>query len=311
MSIAQAKVGSTKRTLLLAALGVLLLDIVAVIVTNGAGLEGFPGGVIAKALEPIVPHAVINLGSEEHHVASLFDFYPSITGSIIMSWIVIVAVIVPFAIVARRMRDVPGTAQNVLEFAIEGLTSFATGISGPAARRFVPLFLGFFFFIVVSNWSGLIPGVGRLHEFRAPTSDVNVTVGLALVAFAYFHYQGIATLGFRSYFGKFFATKGTTIVDKAVNHFVGFIEFFLEFVKPVALSMRLFGNIYGGELALTVMTTITFAFVPVVLYGLELFVGLMQGLIFGILVLVFTVGAVEDHGEEHHDAEHAAEGHAA
>ena len=112
-----------------------------------------------------------------------------------MSWIVIAAVIVPFALVARRMRDVPGTAQNVLEFAIEGLTSFATGISGPAARRFVPLFLGFFFFIVVSNWSGLIPGVGRLHQFRAPTSDVNVTVGLALVAFGYFHYQGVRALG--------------------------------------------------------------------------------------------------------------------
>ncbi|MFZ9766997.1 MAG: F0F1 ATP synthase subunit A [Candidatus Limnocylindrus sp.] len=311
MSVAPAKKSSTKRTLLLAALGVLALDAFAIAVAGGVGLKDFPGGVIAKALEPIVPHTVINLGGEEHHAATLFDFYPSITGSMIMSWIVMAVVIIPLTIAARRLKEIPSGVQNVLEFAIEGLTSFAMGIGGPTARRFVPLFLGFFFFIVVSNWSGLIPGVGRVHEFRAPTSDVNVTVGLALVAFVYFHYQGITNLGLRTYLGKFFATKGSSMVEKAVNHFVGLIEFFLEFVKPVALSMRLFGNIYGGELALTVITTITLAFVPVVLYGLELFVGLMQGLIFGILVLVFTVGAVEDHSEEHHDSEHLTEGHAA
>ena len=296
MSVAQAKGGSAKRTLLLAALGVLALDIVAVIVTNSAGLEGFPGGVIAKALEPIVPHAVINLGSEEHHVATLFDFYPSITGSIIMSWIVMAVVIVPLTIFARRLKEIPSGVQNALEFAIEGLTSFAMGIGGPGAKRFITFFLACFLFIAVSNWSGLIPGVGRIHEFRAPTSDVNVTVGLALVAFVYFHYQGVRALGVGGYLGKFFTLKGGV-----VGLFVGVLEFFLELVKPITLAMRLFGNIYGGELALTVMTTITLAYIPVALYGLELFVGLMQGIIFSVLVLVFTMLAMEGHHEEGHD----------
>jgi F-type H+-transporting ATPase subunit a len=296
MSVAPAKKSSTKRTLLLAALGVLALDIFAGIVSNGAGLEGFPGGVIAKALEPIVPHTVINLGSEEHHVATLFDFYPSITGSIIMSWIVMAVVIVPLTIASRRLKEVPSGAQNVLEFAIEGLTSFAMGIGGPGAKRFITFFLACFLFIAVSNWSGLIPGVGRLHEFRAPTSDVNVTVGLALVAFVYFHYQGVRALGIGGYLGKFFTLKGGPI-----GLFVGVLEFFLELVKPITLAMRLFGNIYGGELALTVMTTITLAYIPVALYGLELFVGLMQGIIFSVLVLVFTMLAMEGHHEEGHD----------
>ena len=301
MSVAPAKKGSTRRTLLLAAFGVLALDIFAGIISNGAGLEGFPGGVIAKALEPIVPHAVINLGSEEHHVATLFDFYPSITGSIIMSWIVMAVVIIPLTIAARRLKEVPSGVQNVLEFAIEGLTSFAMGIGGPGAKRFITFFLACFLFIAVSNWSGLIPGVGRVHEFRAPTSDVNVTVGLALVAFVYFHYQGVRALGIGGYLGKFFATTGATPIDKAINHFVGVLEFFLELVKPITLAMRLFGNIYGGELALTVMTTITLAYIPVALYGLELFVGLMQGIIFSVLVLVFTMLAMEGHHEEGHD----------
>jgi F-type H+-transporting ATPase subunit a len=296
MSVAPAKKSSTKRTLLLAALGVLVLDAIAVVVAGDVGLKDFPGGVIRKALEPIVPYTVINLGSEENHVATLFDFYPSITGSIIMSWIVMAVVIIPLTIVARRLKEIPSGVQNFLEFAIESLSSFAIGIGGPGAKKFITFFLACFLFIAVSNWSGLIPGVGRVHEFRAPTSDVNVTVGLALVAFVYFHYQGMRALGIGSYFGKFFTLKGGPI-----GLFVGVIEFFLEFVKPLTLAMRLFGNIYGGELALAVVTTITIAYIPLALYGLELFVGLMQGIIFSVLVLVFTMLAMEGHHEEGHD----------
>ncbi len=296
MSVAPAKKSSTKRTLLLAALGVIILDAFAIAMFGGVGLNNFPGDVIKRALEPIVPHTVIDLGGDPNHAASLFDFYPSITGSIIMSWVVMAVVIIPLTIAARRLKEIPSGAQNVLEFAIEGLTSFAMGIGGPGAKRFITFFLACFLFIVVSNWSGLIPGVGRVHEFRAPTSDVNVTVGLALVAFVYFHYQGVRALGIGGYLGKFFTLKGGPI-----GLFVGVLEFFLEIVTPITLAMRLFGNIYGGELALTVMTTITLAFIPVALYGLELFVGLMQGIIFSVLVLVFTMLAMEGHHEEGHD----------
>jgi F-type H+-transporting ATPase subunit a len=296
MSVAPAKKSSTKRTLLLAALGVLVLDIVAVVLVGDVGLKDFPGGVIRKALEPIVPHTVIDLGGDPTHAATLFDFYPSITGSIIMSWVVMAAVIIPLTIVARRLKEIPSGVQNVIEFAIDSLSSFAMGIGGPGAKRFITFFLACFLFIAVSNWSGLIPGVGRVHEFRAPTSDVNVTVGLALVAFVYFHYQGVRALGVGGYLGKFFTLKGGPI-----GLFVGVLEFLLEFVKPLTLAMRLFGNIYGGELALAVVTTITLAYIPVALYGLELFVGLMQGIIFSVLVLVFTMLAMEGHHEEGHD----------
>lgn len=296
MSIVAPRKSTTRRTLLVAAFGVLALDALAIATVGGVGLKGFPGDVIKRALEPIVPHTVIDLGGDPTHAATLFDFYPSITGSIIMSWIVMAVVIVSFALLARGLKDVPGKMQNGIEFAIEGLTSFAMGIGGPKAKQHTPFFLSCFIFIVVSNWSGLIPGVGRVHEFRAPTSDVNVTVGLSLVAFVYFHYYGVRTLGVGGYLGKFFSLKGGPI-----TLFVGIVEFFLEFIKPVALSMRLFGNVYGGELALTVMTTITLSFVPVVLYGLEVFVGLMQGIIFSVLALVFTVLAMEGHHEEEHN----------
>ena len=303
MSAAVARASSTKRTLLIGALLVVALDLVAFIVSNGEGLVGFPGGVIKLALEPIVPHAVINLGTEEHHVATLFDFYPSITGSIIMSWAVMATIILGLVVAARGLKEIPGKVQNALEFAIEGLSGFAMGIGGPGAKPFITFFLACFLFIAVSNWSGLIPGVGRIHALRAPTSDVNVTVGLALVAFAYFHYQGVRALGIGGYLGKFFTLKGGPI-----GLFVGVLEFFLEIVKPITLAMRLFGNIYGGELALTVMTTITLAFIPMALYGLELFVGLMQGIIFSVLVLVFTMLAMEGHHDEGHEEHHEPAG---
>ena len=90
--------------------------------------------------------------------------------------------------------------------------------------------------------------------------------------------------------------------------FVGLVELMLEFVKPVTLSMRLFGNIYGGEVALGVITALTIAFVPVGLLGLEVMLNAIQALIFSILTLMFIVLAIESHEhEEGHVAEEAIE----
>jgi F-type H+-transporting ATPase subunit a len=209
---------------------------------------------------------------------------------------------------------VPGRAQNALEYVYEGLANFATSLGGPGARRYVPIFATFFLFILLSNWSGLLPGVGRTEQLRAPTSDVNVTIGLALVAFALFHVEGVRSLGFRGYFGKFFNFAGFKegIGAGLIALFVGILEFLLEFVKPVTLSMRLFGNIYAGEIALGVITGLTLAVIPVAMVSLEFLLNFMQALIFSVLTLMFTLIAVESHDdhEEGHEgaAEHLPEG---
>jgi hypothetical protein len=154
VSIAAPRTSATRRTLLIAALGVLLLDAFAIVMFGGVGLNGFPGDVIKRALEPIVPYTVIDLGGDPTHVASLFDFYPSITGSIIMSWIVMAVIIVSFSLLARRLKEIPSGVQNAVEFAIEGLTNFAMGIGGPGAKRFITFFLACFLFISISNGRG-------------------------------------------------------------------------------------------------------------------------------------------------------------
>jgi F-type H+-transporting ATPase subunit a len=129
---------------------------------------------------------------------------------------------------------------------------------------------------------------------------VNITIGMALVSFSIFHVEGFRKLGVRGYLGKFFPIYEfrNGIGAGVIALFVGLIELMLEFVKPVTLSMRLFGNIYGGEVALGVITALTIGIVPVLLIALELMLNAIQALIFSVLTLMFIVLAIESHHEE-------------
>jgi F-type H+-transporting ATPase subunit a len=247
-------------------------------------------------------------GSTAPPADQLIVFYPSISNTIFTMWIVMAIVLVVSILMVRGSKLIPGRAQNVFEWFYEFLSDFGVGIAGVAAKPYIPLFAAFFLLILFSNWSGLVPPVGRIHQLRAPTSDVNVTLGLALVSFIYFEFEGFRKLGFRGYAGKFFPLYEfkNGIAAGGIALFVGLVELMLEFVKPVTLSMRLFGNIYGGEVALGVITALTIAFVPVGLLGLEVMLNAIQALIFSILTLMFIVLAIESHHEEEgHVAEEA------
>ena len=190
-------------------------------------------------------------------------------------------------------------------------------LGGPKAARYIPIFAAFFVLILFSNWTGLLPFVGKVEFLRAPTSDLNVTIGLALVAFVIIEAEGFRRLGFKGYAGKFFPfyefKKG--IGAGTIALFVGLIELLLEFVKPLTLSMRLFGNIYGGEVALGVVSALTVAILPVMLLGLEFMLNFIQALIFSVLTLMFILLAIESHeheeGEMGHEAIDALENHGA
>jgi F-type H+-transporting ATPase subunit a len=221
-------------------------------------------------------------------------------------WLVMVVVIVGAWLLVRRSTLVPGRGQNVFEFVYEFLSDFGVGIAGPASKPYIPIFIGAFLLILFDNWIGLVPPVGKLDLLRAPSSDVNVTLGMALVSFLIFQFEGFRALGVRGYLGKFFPFYEfrNGIGAGVIALFVGVIELMLEFVKPVTLSMRLFGNIYGGEVALGVMTTLTVALIPVALISLELMLNAIQALIFSVLTLIFITLAIESHhDEEGHIAE--------
>jgi F-type H+-transporting ATPase subunit a len=263
----------------------------------------YPGDAIFANFELPAPHAPWDLDPSSPPSHDILTFDLTISSSLFTGWIVMVVVVVLFFLLSRGVRMVPGGRQNALEYVYEGMANFATSLGGPGARRYVPIFVGLFIFILLSNWSGLLPFVGRTEQLRAPTSDVNVTIGLALVAFAMFHIEGVRALGLRGYFGKFFSLRGFKdgFANGLISLFVGALEFLLEFVKPVTLSMRLWGNIYAGEIALGVISALTIFVIPVAMLGLEVLLNFMQALIFSVLTLMFTLAAIERHHEEHEE----------
>jgi F-type H+-transporting ATPase subunit a len=278
----------------------------------------YPVCYINGTLELVAPHVLWPPHEEEHAEGEgeaaeaepppLITWDVSITNTILTMWIISVLLIVGLLLLTRKRDMIPGRAQNAIEALYDGLQGFGLSLGGPRAKPYIPLFVTLFIYILASNWSGLLPFVGRIELFRAPTSDVNITVGLALVSFAIFHIEGVRALGVGGYLSKFFPIGSFRqgIGAGIIAMFVGIIELMLEFVKPLTLSMRLFGNIYGGEVALGVILALTIAFVPVALYGLEVMLNAVQALIFSVLTLMFILAAIEGHHDEHEPA-HADE----
>ena len=276
--------------------------------TGGQIKCDFPVCYINGNLEFPAPHVVWSLDGAPQN-PDLVTFQVSLTSTLITMFVVTILVIVLLWATSRGHRMVPGRWQNAIEYVWEQIESFGLSLGGPEAKRYIMVFAGFFLLILFFNWSGLVPPVGKVDELRAPTSDINVTIGLALVAFVFIEYQGFRNLGIRGYLGKFFpfGEFREGLGAGLLGMFVGLTELLLEFVKPVTLSLRLFGNIYGGEVALGVLTALTLAIIPMAMLALEVLLNLAQALIFATLTLMFTLIAIEGHGAEHEAAE-AAEG---
>ena len=305
---------SAGRMLLILCLAVVVLDILAVIFVPPFPKDGHPGQAceypacfINSVIEFPPPAVVWDLQpSTAVTPAPMIYFHPSISSTILTMWIVMALLLLAAFLATRGMKLVPGRVQNVVEWAYEFGCDFAVGIGGEKSRRYYPVFAAFFILILFCNWSGLVPPVGKIEQLRAPTSDVNITLGLALTSFVIFQSEGFRRLGIRGYLGKFFPIGEFRhgIGAGILAMFVGIIELFLEFVKPVTLSMRLFGNIYGGEVALAVISALTLAVVPVALLGLETLLNLIQALIFSVLTFMFIMIAIEGHGSEEHKPAH-------
>jgi F-type H+-transporting ATPase subunit a len=298
---------------------VILVDAIAFVVAPPFPKGGVPGDecsfpvcFIESSLEFPAPHTVINFDPTAPAPPQVgVYFQPSISSTLLTMWIVMAIVIVGSILMIRGAKLLPGRAQNIFEFVYEFLSDFGIGLAGPAGKPYIPIFIGAFLLIVFDNWIGLVPPVGKIDQLRAPSSDVNITIGMALVSFMIFHIEGFRHLGVGGYLGKFFPIGEfrNGIGAGIIAMFVGLIELMLEFVKPVTLSMRLFGNIYGGEVALGVITALTIGLAPVLLIALELMLNAIQALIFSVLTLMFIVLAIESHHQEEGHAEDAATAH--
>jgi F-type H+-transporting ATPase subunit a len=254
----------------------------------------------------------------------------AITSSIITGWIISALLVLLVLKLVGKPRILPTKGQAVVESLIEGLKGLFEPIVGkhafPAA---FPILVTLFLFILFHNWMGLIPGVGTIgwgHEvdghfhmtrplIRPFNSDFNGTIALALISFGAWLIIVLKFAGPALIIKDLFANKA----DKAetpvwlypilslVFLIVGFIEVFSIAIRPFTLSVRLFGNVFGGE---NLLHGTGFLFV---FYFMELLVGLIQALVFTLLTSVY-IGLLCNHGDEHaHEGAHghAKDGHAA
>ena len=240
-------------------------------------------------------------------VFDLFDI--AITNSILTSWIISALLILSIVIATRnlKLKGKIRRAQLFLEILVEGLYNLVVSIAGSAKGRvFFPVVATFFIFIVPSNWSGLLPGAGSIgfngvfHGkevfiplFRGPTADINTTLALGLIAMFMVQFYGFKYQGFK-YLKKFFD------FSSPINAFVGILELISDLSKVISFTFRLFGNIFAGEVLIAVMTFLVPVIAPMPFYGLELFVGVIQGLVFMMLSTVFMNMATLGHGGEEH-----------
>lgn len=239
-----------------------------------------------------------------------------ITNTMINTWLALVFFLVFGLFLRSRVSLYPGKLQNWCEYFLEILLGYFDQVTGSRAKtlRFLPIVGSVFFFILLSNWLGIIPGSGSLtwrHEplLRSANTDLNLTVAMAVVAVVGSHLFGIVTVGFFTHLNKFIQIgsfiksfkRGPIAVFTAIIEFaVGLIEIVSEFAKVLSLSLRLFGNIFAGEVLMTVIASLVGLFVPMPFMLLELLVGIIQASVFAMLTLVYmTVASSEPHGAEH------------
>ncbi|MDA2935794.1 F0F1 ATP synthase subunit A [Patescibacteria group bacterium AH-259-L05] len=237
----------------------------------------------------------ISLAAE--HVFTLFGF--PITNTLLMSWIAIAILIIISIIATRKLQLIPSPLQNVVESIVETMLNFIEKVVGEKkqAEQFFPLIATIFIFILLSNWLGLVPGIGTIgffeidkaqngHEmfipfFRSTNSDINMTLALAIVAVIATQIFGITAIGTFKYISRYINFKNPILT------FTGILELIAEIAKLISFSFRLFGNIFAGEVLLVVIAFLIPFIAPLPFMVLELFVGFVQALIFAMLTLVF------------------------
>ena len=282
-----------------------------------------------------------------------------ITNSLIMSWIACVVIVMFALLVSVRRRMVPGTLQNIGESIVEAGLNFCQSVMGNRknAERAFPIVATLFIFILLSNWLGLVPGVGSIgsievnsHEyavdgekvvieerqtqnvlvvkgedreaeypigeafvggkraeigeqglvattykehfipvFRSAYADLNMTLALAVIAVIATHIFGIVAIGFVKHGKKYINFSGP------MQFFVGILELFGEISKIISFSFRLFGNVFAGEVLLVMIMFVAPAIAPFPFFGLEIFVGFIQALVFSMLTLTFIAVATMEH----------------
>jgi F-type H+-transporting ATPase subunit a len=261
----------------------------------------------------------VAISAEDLFVIGPLHVTNSMVGALLASLILLAAA---WAFV-RHPALVPNRVQSLIEFPIEWMANIVSG-STSRWRSYVALVIGLFLMILVANWLGLLPGVGTIgivHHgehgdtltplVRPASADLNFTLGLAIVAFLMFVWWGVRINGPLGYLKELVGEPRYMAPLMFPIHLIS------ELSRLVSLSMRLFGNVFAGEVLLATMLALTTAavftlplafFVPAVFLGLELLFGAVQALVFALLAMTYITMAIAEH-DGGHDEEHEQQSH--
>ena len=244
-----------------------------------------------------------------------------ITNSMVMSWAISLLIILGVRTMVGKPTLIPSAGQAIVENLLGGIRGIMEPIVGKSMiSKVFPLLIGLFTFIIIQNWSGMLPGVGAFgfydehghlkYWMRPGNADLNMTIGLAIVSavvgWTWFvlRYAGVKVLLFDLFGNKADPKEVPKIIYIflfPIFFMVGLIEVVSILFRPVSLSFRLFGNVFGGENLLANMTELASWFVPIPFYFLEILIGAVQALVFTLLTAVY-IGLICNHGD---DEEHA------
>jgi F-type H+-transporting ATPase subunit a len=264
------------------------------------------------AIPPLVAEPIFHLGN-----------FP-VTNTYINSWLGVLFFVVMAYLLRNTTRLVPRGIQNAAESVLEFILGYIDNLTKDRSRslQFLPIVGGLFLFILFSNWVGLVPGTGSIYRnisvdhgieqapiFRPANTDLNMTLAMGISAVVISHVLGIIAIGFWKYGNKYikvgdfvrsFRKGGMAVAIAVIEFAVGLIEIFSEIAKMVSLSLRLFGNVFAGEVLLTVLASLIAFFVPLPFMFLELLVGLIQAVVFAMLTLVYLTMATTPVLDEAH-----------
>jgi F-type H+-transporting ATPase subunit a len=312
------------------------ISIILLVLLVFAGIGAFSVRIADPPHVVLPPEALVSIGGEVEEGEAVSGF--GITNTMITAWISIIVLGLLFYFGTRKMKLVPKGLQNFVEWLIEFMSNFVESIAGEEkGRKFFPVVATIFLFVFANAWLSLIPGYGTIgfkeiiHEgaetkeilvplFRGANTDVNVPLAIALISFVFVEYWGLRFNGI-SYLKKFasFGTLGkslglifrgkkagfATLFNGVIDVFIGFIEGLSELIRIVSFTFRLFGNMTAGEILLGSIMFLIPWLVATIFYGLELFIGVVQALIFASLTLIFVTMATASHGDHEENAGHA------
>lgn len=252
-----------------------------------------------------IAHAATEGGISIHLSAPVLgDFFGiPLTSTMVMVWTTMLILFILAVYFRSTLTLVPGKAQVAVETLIGGAFDYmATTLeSRELAQKFFPLIMTIFIFILSLNWLGLLPGVdaiGIMKEWHGEealipflhpaNTDLNITIGLAVVAFVSIELAGIILLGFFKYGSKFIN------FSSPLAFLIGIIELFSELARLVSFSFRLFGNIFAGKTLIVIAMFFVPFVLPIPLLAFEMFVGFIQAFIFAVLTLFFIKLAIAE-----------------